>query len=177
MNVTYKGVHHDLPAKVQSKVDSKFAKLSKLLEKRGEREAHVVVGEQRGQVHAEITVQFYDHQLVSTGRGPDLFTALSPALEKLEAQAIKQRSKWREKHRREAPPVAKEVPVAAPKKAAAPAIRVNRVTTERRKPITLDEAILLLDGKKDYLVYRDASTERIAVLIRRSDGNLDLVES
>ncbi len=32
MNVNYRGVHHDLPPKVQSKVDSKFSKLSKLLE-------------------------------------------------------------------------------------------------------------------------------------------------
>src|SRR5262245_26663088 len=147
MNVTYKGVHQNLPPKVQSKVDSKFAKISKLLEKRGEREAHVMVREERGQVNAEITVQFYDHQLVAAGRGTDLFAALSPALEKLEAQAIKQRAKWREKHRREAAP---EEPAAEPSAKSAPNVRVNRITPARRKFITLDEALILLDGKKNY---------------------------
>ena len=35
MKVSYKGVHHDLPPKLQEKLDAKFAKLSRLLEKRG----------------------------------------------------------------------------------------------------------------------------------------------
>ena len=69
MNVTYKGVPQTLSPKVQAKIDSKFGKLSKLLEKRGEREAHVIVKEERGKIQAEITVQFYDHQLVAAGQG------------------------------------------------------------------------------------------------------------
>jgi hypothetical protein len=29
----------------------------------------------------------------------------------------------------------------------------------------------------DYLVYRDAESDRVAVLMRRRDGNFDLVEA
>ena len=174
MNVTYTGVHHGMPPKVQSKLNSKFSKLSKLLEKRGEREAHVIIREERGKTLAEITIQFYDHQLVAEGKGPDLFGALSPALEKLEAQAIKQRDKWREKHRREDPPVEK---TAEEPKAASAGVRIHRVSVGRKKPITLDEALLLLDSGKTYLAYRDAQTERISILVRRPDAGLDLIES
>jgi len=39
MNVSYKGMKQELPPRMQSKLDAKFAKLSKLLEKRGEKEA------------------------------------------------------------------------------------------------------------------------------------------
>ena len=87
MNVSYRGIHKELPSKLQEKVDAKFAKLSKLLERRGEKEAHVVITTERHLHHAEITLQFYDHQLVCMGTDADLFTALSSALEKLEKLA------------------------------------------------------------------------------------------
>ena len=178
MNVSYKGVQQNLPAKVQAKVDTKFAKLSKLLEQRGEREAHVIVREQRGNMYAEVTIRFYDHQLVAEGKGADLFTALSIALEKLEQQAVKQRDKWREKHRRQAPlPIDGKMapPPAKATKAVSP--RVYRITQELRKPITLEEAVLMMDRKRLYMVYRDSSSERVSVLIRRADGHFDLIES
>src|SRR5215831_8553353 len=101
MNVSYKGIKPKLDPKVQAKLDAKFAKLSKLLEQRGEREAHVIVTQERHLHRAEITIQFYDHQLVAEGSDADLFTAVSAALLKLDKQALKQRDRWREKHRRD----------------------------------------------------------------------------
>jgi hypothetical protein len=43
--------------------------------------------------------------------------------------------------------------------------------------MTLDEALLELDDNRDYLVYRDAVTSRVCVLIRRRDGHCDLIET
>jgi hypothetical protein len=34
-----------------------------------------------------------------------------------------------------------------------------------------------MEASQDYLVYRDAQTDRITVLMRRPDGNFDLIES
>ena len=42
------------------------------------------------------------------------------------------------------------------------------------QPMTLDEALLVIDD--DYLVYLDVASNRPAVLLRRADGNFDLVE-
>ena len=47
---------------------------------------------------------------------------------------------------------------------------------ERRKPMTVDEAMLEIDNR-DYVVYRDAATGRVSVLIKRPDGNCDLIEA
>jgi ribosomal subunit interface protein len=173
MQVTYTGIHHDLPAKVQAKLDAKFAKLSKLLDGRGEHKAHVVLSQERQSYKAEITVNFYDHQFVAIGKNKDLFKAMAAALEKLDAQAVKQRNKWRETHRRARKPSAPP-PETRPAKAQP---KVFRVTPGRRKPITLEEALLLIGKDSPHLVYRDAETERISVLIRRPDGNFDLVET
>ncbi len=77
MKVTYRGVPQELPPKLQEKLDVKFGKLSKLLEKRGEKEAHVAVTTERHLHNAEITLQFYDHQLVGEGADTDLYAAMS----------------------------------------------------------------------------------------------------
>src|SRR5581483_9231881 len=100
MNVSYRGLERQLPPKIQEKLDAKFAKLSKMLEKRGEKEAHVVLTTERHLHKAEITVQFYDHQLVGIGSDGDLVAAMTAAIEKLEKQALKQRAKWIGKKRR-----------------------------------------------------------------------------
>src|SRR5580704_18707939 len=99
MRISYKGIKQDLPAKIQRKLDAKFAKLSKLLEKRGEQEAHVVVTMVRHLHKAEVTIQFYDHKLVAQASDADLFTAIYQALDKLETQAVKNRDKWQERRK------------------------------------------------------------------------------
>jgi len=181
MKVSYRGIHKELSPKFQEKLDAKFAKLSKLLERRGEKEAHVVVTSERHLHNAEITLQFYDHQLIGVDSDADLFTAVSKALDKLDKQAVKQREKWRERKRRsngasaEATVVATE-PATAKDGRTTP--RVYRVDHQgQRKPMTLEEAVLEMEGNRDYLVYRDADKECLSVLVRRRDGNFDLIES
>ncbi len=182
MKITYKGITHPLPAKLQQKLDGKFAKLAKLLDGRGEREAHVIVAQERHLYRAEVTVQFYDRQLMGVGSDSDLFTALWTALDKLDGQAVKQRGKWRETHRRKGegmkPPSEPPAAVKPPSRGEeAPAKRVFRVNGQgRRKPMTLDEALLEMDTR-DYVVYRDAQREGLSVLVRRPDGHFDLIES
>ena len=41
---------------------------------------------------------------------------------------------------------------------------------------TLEEAILSMERNREYVVYRDAETDRLSVLLRRRDGHFDLVE-
>lgn len=184
MKVSYKGINQELPPKLQSKLDVKFAKLSKLLEKRGEKEAHVIITRERHLYDAEITVQFYDHQLVGVGSDADLFNAVSAALAKLEVQAVKNRAKWREKKRRKEAPAekgARSAPRANEPEPREPeesvAQRVYRVNHhQQRKPMTLDEALIEMEKGHDYLAYLDAEKETVSVLVRRRDGHFDLIE-
>ncbi|HLH32766.1 MAG TPA: sigma 54 modulation/S30EA ribosomal C-terminal domain-containing protein [Terriglobia bacterium] len=135
--------------------------------------------------HAEATINYYGHQLVGLGSNADLFTAIAGAAEKLEKQAVKARTKWRDTKRqpRKATSEAESEPVTAPRGARVADSetetekRVYRVNHhQRRKPMTLEEAMLEMDPGRDYLVYRDAETDRVSVLMRRRDGHFDLVE-
>jgi len=188
MKVSYRGIQGELPPKIQEKLDVKFAKLSKLLEKRGEKEAHVVITTERHLHHAEITMQFYDHQFVGLGSGPDLLAAMTGAIEKLETQAVKQRAKWRGKARRSDSPEIAEEEIAVvsanhsgnktgsnPGKKRVRVFRAN--DKEEHKPMTLEEALLEMDDQRDYMVYRDADKACLSVLVRRRDGHFDLIES
>ena len=178
MKITYTGRQVELAPAQLKKLEAGFAKIGKLLDGKRECEAHIILSLERHLHHAEATVNYFGHQLVGLGSSPDLFTAIHSASEKLEKQAVKARTKWRDSKRmpRKAQPEA-ESPVAATEAEAVPEQRVYRVNThQKRKPMTLDEALLEMDKNRDYLVYRDAESDRVSVLVRRRDGHFDLVE-
>src|ERR1700693_2942067 len=95
MKVSYTGIKSGLPAKLQEKLDIKLAKLSKLVDGRGEKQAHVVVTSERYLHKAEITLHVHNHQLVGIGSDSDVFKAISAALDRIEKQAAKEGAKWR----------------------------------------------------------------------------------
>lgn len=183
MNVSYRGIKKDLSPKLQEKLDAKFAKISKLVEKRGEKEAHVVVTSENRMHKAEITMQFYGHPLVGIASDADLFTALSGALDKLDKQAVKNGEKFRAKSRRSngkesANGAGELVGVVATSEGGDVSQKVHRVNHHgQRKPMTLEEALLEMGKDQDYMVYRDAEKECVSVLVRRRDGHFDLIES
>jgi len=173
-----------------------FARLSKLLERRGEKGAQVILTEERHLRHAEVRVNFYDHALFGKGSAPDQFTAVMDAVEKVEKQALRLLEKKRELKRSDSPRqqaalrAAEVVEAPAPakkgKKARAveaeeeparPARVVKAASRANGKPMTLEEAMLAMEGGRDYLLYRDADTDKLQILIRRSDGAVDLVEA
>ena len=178
MKITYTGRKVDLAPAQWKRIEEQAAKLGKLLDGKDEREAHVIVGFERGRHTAEITVNYHNHPLVGEGSNQEIFTAIHSAIGKLEKQAIKVRAKWRDNKRAPREQVAEPVTAAEP---APPgkngSKRVYRVdNNQRHKPMTLDEAVLEMEKDHDYLVYRDAENDRLSVLMRRRDGHFDLVE-
>ncbi len=180
MKIIYTGRQVELAPAQLKKLETRFAKIGKLLDGRRECEAHVILSLERHLHYAEATVNYYGHQLVGLGSSSDLFTAIHSAAEKLEKQALKARTKWRDTHRapKAAAPAEAEASAAGPEPEAEVERRVYRVNHhQKRKPMTLDEALLEMDRSRDYLVYRDAETGGVSVLLRRRDGNFDLVEA
>ncbi|MDP8991025.1 MAG: ribosome-associated translation inhibitor RaiA [Acidobacteriota bacterium] len=188
MKVSYKGIKDEIPVKLQQKLDAKFAKLSKLVDGRGEKQAHVVVSSERHLHKAEITLHSHNHQLVGNAADGDVFTAICGALDRIEKQAAKQGARWRDTRRRSEPIKAAtakaEAPAAGTQKTSrksAPSSSNQRVFRpdyhERRKPITLEEALLAMEDGRDYVAYRDADKQVTSILIRRRDGHYDLIET
>jgi putative sigma-54 modulation protein len=192
MKISYTGRHEEFPSKQRVKLEAKIQKLSKLVERRGEKEAHVILSQERFLRKVEITMNAWDHALVGVGTDRDLVTAADGAIDRLEKQVLKLRAKFREKrhHGKAADGAPPEVEPAAAssksRKQAAAAILVDSKNRKKifrvnhrdgSKPMTVEEAMLEMDASQDYLVYRDASTDRVTVLMRRPDGHFDLIES
>ncbi len=185
MKLTYSGKDQDFTREQQKKLDARFAKLGKFVEKNGgERSAHVAWKVTRHLSTAEIKLNFENHPLVGAGSDADAFQALIEAADKLEKQVHKVLAKARESRRDGDARKLKENggPVIAVAAAAsedeAQAVRVYRVKTARQKPMTLEDAMQNIGDKKDYLIYRDTDvSESVSVLIRRKDGHFDLVQA
>ena len=178
MKITYTGRQVELAPAQLKKLEEHFAKIAKLLDGKKECEAHVILSLERHLHHAEATINYFGHQLAGLGSSSDLFTAIHAAVEKLEKQCVKARTKWRDSKRtprKAAPEVETERSAPAEPDGQGRVYRVNH--HQKRKPMTLDEAILEMDKSRTYLVYRDAETDKVSVLLRRRDGNFDLVES
>ena len=172
MKVHYTGKLYKLTPSEERRLASRFAKLGKLLDGKSEKEAHVILKKEKRFEHAEVTVNYYDTPLAGEGEASDQLAALTNALDKLEKQLLRRRAKWRDTKRRGADSVRTPEPVAEVRTPPS----INRVSGRGRKPMTLDEAVLVI-GKRNYIAYRDAETGKTSVLIRREDGGFDLVES
>jgi putative sigma-54 modulation protein len=164
-----------------------------MIEQRGEKEAHVCHRQERHLHKVDIKTMFYDHTLLGVGEDADIMMAVCQAIEKLEKQIVKLRSRWRDTHRDPkttraqkesleeiAPVEAAGVPAAAAMpvngKSARP--KVYRVDNNNgHKPMTLEEAILEMESNADYFVYQDLDRSRLSVLLRRRDGHFDLIEA
>jgi ribosome hibernation promoting factor len=192
MKISYTGRHEAFPPKQRAKFEAKLQKLSKMIDRKGEKEAHVILTQERFLVKVEITLNAWDHGMVGAGSGKDVVTAANDALEKLEKQVLKLRNKWRDTKRKKdkesgagveeetaAPKVSRAAAVKAHAKAKRGNKRVFRVNHSdgSNKPMTLEEAMLEMETSVDYMVYRDAQTDRVHVLMRRPDGHFDLIES
>lgn len=189
MKITYSGKLEALTPAETGKIEAKFGKIAKLLDARqGEREAKVILNSERHLHSAEITVHYREHDLVGIGSAADTFTAISTALERLEKQALRLRERLRDGSRSPSPEKAEFQEPASAETAAeeaaaeveaesAPAPQVFRINHRSgRKPMTVEEAIMAI-GDREYFVYHDAGTDRVSVLLRRRDGNFDLIEA
>ena len=202
MNITYTGKIRDFTDVEREKLDAKFARLGQLVDRKGERKAHVVVTATRHLHKAEIQMNFEEHPLVGIASDPDFYQAISAAVDKLEKQTVKVREKMRDFRgpqvkistllNGEPSPAPAKAAKSARKKASSNGIavvaveasarnarsaKVYRVANHRHsKPMTLDEALLKMRADHDYFAFIDSDSGSCNVLIRRADGHFDLVE-
>lgn len=189
MNITYTGKQEVLHPAHEAQLKVKLEKLGKLLEGngKGDKQVHVILEHEKNHHKAEITLNYLDHTLVGQHLDPEQHTAINGALDKLEKQLVRVRDKRRDvkKGPREGwdkSASANTVTAAEPSSpdgvqaATNDKPRVFRVEPSESKPMTSEEALLEIGSADDYFVYRNAHNDRLAVLLRRPDGNFDLVE-
>lgn len=179
MTLTVTGRHIELSPLVRQQIQSKFTRLERLLNDSAV-SAQCIVERERAQIVCEVTLYARgDHMLVGVGRHERLMTALGTALAKVKQQAQRLSDRWK-KRRRSGQKLAEvaTVPVLPARKVARTARPASSVVRARRyavKSLSADDAAANL-GTAAFLVFRQESTGRVAVVFRRPDGKVGLIE-
>ncbi|MBC7926748.1 MAG: ribosome-associated translation inhibitor RaiA [Bryobacteraceae bacterium] len=196
MNISYHGKQEVLHPKQREQLDGKLARITRLLETdgKGDKQARVALHHDRNVHRAEITLNYLDHTVVGEHLDEDQFTALCLAVERLERQMMRLRDKRRDVKkgpREDWDKLASTDSLLEAEPRSSNGINLKngdggkleglakrevfRVRPEDNKPYTEEEAVLII-GDDPYLVYQNSGTGRLACLIRRQDGDFDLVE-
>jgi putative sigma-54 modulation protein len=134
----------------------------------------VVLTREKSRTRAEVTLHARgEHFMHGTGTGADVATALAIAIEKIDRQASRLKGKWEARKRRgETRSVQPEPPVEV-----VPEVRVIRARRYPVRTMSVEQAAADVGNTPDsFIVFRNASNESVAVLFRRPDGNLGLIE-
>jgi ribosomal subunit interface protein len=182
MKITYTGKLEELSKEQSKTLDGHYGKLGKLVDRKGEREAHVILTKVRHLHKAEIAMHHFHHSAVGMVSHKDQFTALCAAVDKLEKQLHKIRDKQIDSKRhadgingKKGKPAVSSEPIAPEPRAPKAMIRAARVQRSA-KPLTVEEAALAIKNSSTYLVFEEAITKTMCVLVRRADGGLDFIE-
>lgn len=196
MKIAYSGKTEFLNAPQKKKLDTRLSKLAKFLDmKKGEREAHITLRVEKRTHRADLSVLYKGDVLVTSGDGADMATATGTAIDKLERQLTKSREKKHDSRTRVAArddkrgratiaadrmtpsfqEMEKEVIRQVPNTSDAVVHRVSAAS--RRKPLTVDEAVLAIKKNQRFLVFRDSDTNGTSILVRRENGEFDLIET
>src|SRR5438552_12165142 len=93
MNVKYTGRQYEITPKVRKQVEHGLGKLTKIL---GDNfESKVILAVEKHRCKAEITVTSRSNPIVGMAEAGEMIAAVGEALDRIERQAIKYRTRWR----------------------------------------------------------------------------------
>jgi len=203
MNVEYTGRQYTVTTAIRNEVETGLTKIRKIL---GDRfDSKVILAVEKHRHKAEITISPRNGPLVGLAQAKDMTIAVNEALDHLEKQAVKYKTKWQSKKRsaRKSEEVKKwngghvapqeelttvvglsektAVPVMVHKyPAVAKTTEVHLVRSEEAvamRPMTLEEAIKEAHFRdRDVFVFRDPKG-KVMVLHRKKDGKMELIEA
>ncbi|MFN2453076.1 MAG: ribosome hibernation-promoting factor, HPF/YfiA family [Pyrinomonadaceae bacterium] len=178
MEFEYTGRHVDVTPALRSHVEDHFQKIDHIFNDSTAR-AHVIIEVEKNRQIGEILVHWRDHTLTATDTNADMYQALTRAIAKIEKQALKLKKKLIDR-KQGAKSVASIAPQPDGQEVLEATPRPPRIVAARRyavKPMTAEEAALQLSTAADqFVVFRDADTDRLGVLYKRKDGDFGLIE-
>jgi putative sigma-54 modulation protein len=197
MNVEYTGRQYEITPAIRREVESGLAKIRKIL---GDKfETKVILAVEKHRHKAEITISPRNGPIVGLAQATDMSLAIGEALDHIEKQALKYKtrllSKKRKSHKKwksaESPQEDLQTAVGLSEVAAVPVVvhkfpavakttEVHLVHSSEAvalRPMTLEEAIKECHFRdRDVFVFRDPKG-KVMVLHRNREGKMELIEA
>jgi len=171
MNVNFTARHTELTEDIKDYCLKRLKRIEKILE--GIQKIDIILSEEKNRKTVDLQIKQRGEDFVISEETNDMFNSLNQAFDSLEKKIIKQRRKMIQRRRRssnQALPISGfEAEESVP--------RLARVAYYSDKPISVEEALLRLEeGKKEVFMFRKEREEGWAVVFRRKDGKIGLVD-
>jgi len=200
MNVEYTGRQFEITPLARKQVEGGLEKIQKILGSNFE--THVVLSVEKRRHIAEITINVRNHPpIVGLSEAMDMSSAIGEALDRIERQAVKYKTRWKSKKRQArkkleqagvlqdevtvAVAVGGDLTTAVPVKVHTfpSVVRITEAHVTKSsdsvsyKPLTLEEAVKEAEFRdREVFVFRDPEG-RVKVLHRKKDGKMELIEA
>jgi putative sigma-54 modulation protein len=199
MNVEYTGRQFEITPTTRKQVEGGLEKIQKIL---GDFEAHVILSVAKRRHIAEITIAVRNHpSIVGLAEAPEMTAAIGGALDKIERQSVKYKTRWKSKKRQARKKLATAsetqqegtiaIAVNGDLTTAVP-IKVHSFPSVMRitethivkssdsvsyKPLSVEEAVKEAEFRdREVFVFRDLQG-KVNVLHRKRDGKMELIEA
>jgi putative sigma-54 modulation protein len=198
MNVEYTGRQFEVTLAIRMQVETGLQKIQKILGNHFD--THVILSAEKKRHVAEINVTVRNHPaIVGLAEAPEMSSAVGNALDHIDRQAVKYKTRWKSKKRIARKKFAARPPVEMPPAVAVGAaidtsvpVTVHSFPTMvkftethvvkspdsvARHPLTLEEAVKEAEfTDREVFVFRDLEG-RVKVLHRKKDGRMELIEA
>ncbi len=172
MHVT--GRHMEVTDALKSALEKKLGKLDKYFQSGGPIEANVTLGVQRELHTVEITLFLGGLILRSEDMTTDMYASIDAAVDKLERQIHKYKTRINRKMREQGNEPLFFAEEEAVMEEGPKIVRTKRFSV---KPMSPEEAVLQMELLgHNFFVFRDGLSEDVAVVYKRNDGNYGLIE-
>jgi putative sigma-54 modulation protein len=187
MKLDITGRHIEITPAIRDFTRDKLVKLEKWIDDL--MEAHVVLCVEKHRHQAEVVIKGRHHTYTGADETGDMYVSIGNVVDKIEKQArkLKEKAVTRRKQARSTQEAVQMLPegvsvttngnrsVQEEPQNSPP--RVIRTNDYRMKPMSIEDAVLAFrDSDREFLVFREARSQRISVMYRRKDGNLGLIE-
>ena len=175
MRLDITGRQVEITAPIRQLIEKRFGRLERVLNDAAV-SAIITLTKEKYRLRTEIAVHTRgDHVLRGNGESSGWAVSVRQATDKIEQQAQTLKGKWKDRKRTGGARASRQT-TEEPAAPVAPAPRIVRARYPV-KPMSIDDAVLRLDGSKDtFVVFRNSNTEAISILHRRKDGHLALIE-
>jgi ribosome hibernation promoting factor len=200
MNVEYTGRQYEITPLTRKQVESGLEKIQKILGSNFE--THVILSTEKRRHIAEITITVRNHApIVGLSEAAEMNAAIGGALDRIERQAVKYKTRWKSKKRQArkkmeqaeaaqepftvAVAVGGDLTTAVPVKVHSfpSVVKITEAHITRSsdsvsfKPLTLEEAVKEAEFRdREVFVFRDKKGN-VKVLHRKRDGKMELIEA
>lgn len=182
MKVTVTGRKMEMTGALSSHVEEKIEGIKKFLSEA--RDVHVVLSVEKHRHFAEITLNANGYVIHCKEETNDMYASIDRAIGKLTKQLKKHKDRIISLKGKRKPDKDEKINFSsdvlsyekeASKKDSPEVIKAEKFNA---KPMFLEEASMQIQRtKNNFLIFRDASTDRINILYFKDDGNLGLIDT